>query len=99
MAPSPVAPVPLAPPRPWSHLQCTTMGPAPGMLLWARFTSSRKPRTPVGAAGTPWSGQPKYWQCFTVRGDSSWAGRAAERQPGGLGESQAPRAASGLTLL
>lgn len=49
----------VAPPRP--HLQCTTMGPAPGMLLWARFTSSRKPRTPAGSAGTPWSGQLKYW--------------------------------------
>lgn len=49
------------PPRPRPHLQCTTMGPAPGMLLWALFTSSRKPRTPEGSAGTPWSGQPKYW--------------------------------------
>ena len=61
MAPFPVAPVPLAPPHPLSHLQWTTMGPAPGMLLWVRFTSSRKLRTPVGSAGTPWSGQLKYW--------------------------------------
>lgn len=36
-----------------SHLQCTTMGPAPGMLLWALFTSSRKPRTPESVVWPP----------------------------------------------
>lgn len=56
-----VAPAPRGPAPPPSHLQCTTIGPAPGVLLCARFTSSRKPRTPAGSAGTPWSGQLKYW--------------------------------------
>ena len=56
--------IPTAVPHWWptgSYLQCTMIGPVSGMLRCARFTWSRKLRTPPGSLGTPWSGQLKYW--------------------------------------
>lgn len=39
----------------YTHLQCTTMGPASEGLQ--AFTRRRKARMGVGYSGTPWSGQ------------------------------------------
>lgn len=48
-----------------AHLQCTTMGPALGGL--ENLTRRMKDRSPVAWQGTPWSGQPVKWNCFTSR--------------------------------
>lgn len=49
----------------WQYLQWTTIGPAVGGLdiLTRRMNDS----SPVAWYGTPWSGQPVKWNCFTSR--------------------------------
>lgn len=49
----------------FQHLQWTTMGPAVGGL--DIFTRRINDKSPVAWYGTPWSGQPVKWNCFTSR--------------------------------
>jgi len=55
-----------------THLQCTTTGPAFGMLFCLSSISWRNPKAGPGLSGTPWSGHVVKWNWYTFRLSFEW---------------------------